>query len=124
VRASIELAQQRGELVDGRQAYRSGGTGRTRSEAISFYSAVQDLEEARRQAEQERAIRQLAVQAGLLDLSEAEPSERAVKVAAEVAVRSRPFVATVQIRDLSGQTARDELRAAAVAVIAADPRLD
>jgi hypothetical protein len=82
------------------------------------------LEEARRQAEQERAIRQLAVQAGLLDLSEAEPSERAVKVAAEVAVRSRPFVATVQIRDLSGQTARDELRAAAVAVIAADPRLD
>jgi hypothetical protein len=50
----------------------------------------------------------------------------ASEVARELATPagSRVMQATVAVGDLTSQAARDELRAAAVAVIAADPRLD
>jgi hypothetical protein len=61
VRASIELAQQRGELVDVRAAYRQGGVGRTHAEVISYASALGDLEDAQRNARRRQALRRAGV---------------------------------------------------------------
>lgn len=47
IAASILQAQDRGELVDMRQALRDGGVGRTRQEAIAWMSAQADLGDAR-----------------------------------------------------------------------------
>lgn len=46
VRASIQAALDRGELVDIREALRSGGVGRTRAELLAYVSAQQDIEDA------------------------------------------------------------------------------
>jgi hypothetical protein len=63
---------------------------------------------------------------GSLTSPEAILSACAAEVAREAATPtgSRLMQATVAVADLTSQAARDELRAAAVAVIAADPRLD
>jgi hypothetical protein len=61
VRASIELAQQRGELVDVRAAYRQGGVGRTHAEVVSYASALGDLEDAQRAARRRQALRRAGV---------------------------------------------------------------
>jgi hypothetical protein len=84
--AAQQLAAEQG--IPLREARRS--VGRTKSEALAFYSAVQDLEDARRQAAQAQVMRRAAIDAGLLDVSEAGPSERAFGLAAEVAVRTAP----------------------------------
>jgi hypothetical protein len=45
--ASIQQAQDRGELVDVREAIRNGGVGRTKEEALAYFSARADIEDAR-----------------------------------------------------------------------------
>lgn len=45
--ASIAAAQDRGEVVDMREAFRNGGVGRTVREAIEYYSAVADVQDMR-----------------------------------------------------------------------------
>jgi len=52
IRASIEAALERGEVVDIREAIRNGGVGRTRAEIVAYASAQMDREDAilRRQA--------------------------------------------------------------------------
>lgn len=47
---SIRAAIERGETVDMHAAIRDGGVGRTRAEALAYYSAVGDLEDAREAA--------------------------------------------------------------------------
>ena len=56
--------------------------GHTVREFVELRSAVADVEDARVEAEQARLMRRLAADAGLLDLSEAEPSGVAFEVAA------------------------------------------
>lgn len=56
IRASIEMALNRGEVVDIRQAWANGGVGRTRAEALAFYSAQQDIEDARMRRQAQREI--------------------------------------------------------------------
>jgi hypothetical protein len=84
--AARRLAVEQG--IPLREAMRQ--VGRTKAEALSYYSAVQDLEDARQQAALERGLRQHLVDAGLLDLNGSEPSARAFETAAEIAVRSAP----------------------------------
>lgn len=45
---SVRMAEERGEVVSAKQ--RMAGIGRTRAEAISYYSALQDIEDARQTA--------------------------------------------------------------------------
>jgi hypothetical protein len=59
-------------------------------EFIAQRSALIDLQDAQEDAERRRLMRQALVKLGLLDVSEAEPSERAVELAAEAVVRSTP----------------------------------
>lgn len=47
IRASIELALDRGEVVNIREAWSNGGIGRTKAETLSYISAVQDREDAK-----------------------------------------------------------------------------
>jgi hypothetical protein len=61
VRASIELAQQRGELVDVRAAYRQCGVGRTHAEVVSYASALMDVEDAQRNARRRAALRRAGI---------------------------------------------------------------
>lgn len=58
VRASIEMALDRGEAVDIRQAWADGGVGRTKGEALAFYSAQQDVEDARLRRRAAREVEQ------------------------------------------------------------------
>jgi hypothetical protein len=92
IRASIVLAQDRGELVDIRQAYRSGGVGRTVSEARAYFAAQQDLEDARAEllerAEFERWKREQ--QDGTWADTSA-PSEAEVVEAEQTAARARKY---------------------------------
>jgi hypothetical protein len=44
---SIRMAEDRGEVVDMRQALRDGGVGRTKAEAVEYFSACADLDDAR-----------------------------------------------------------------------------
>ncbi|SCL20478.1 hypothetical protein [Micromonospora inyonensis] len=59
IRAAMLLAEQQGAVVNPAEVWRTGGAavGRTKAEALSYYSAVQDLEDtrARRQEEEARA---------------------------------------------------------------------
>jgi hypothetical protein len=55
--ASIVLAAERGEPLDLRQALAQGGVGRTRAEALAYYSAVQDAEDAQVAARQAAEFR-------------------------------------------------------------------
>lgn len=87
----VDEAAQRLAVEQGiplREARRN--VGRTKAEALSYFSAVQDLEDARRNAAAAQALKRHLVDAGLLDVSGSEPSERAVEFAAEVAVRTAP----------------------------------
>src|SRR5215207_6160607 len=49
IAASVDLAEQRGELVSARD--RVHGIGRTKQEAVSYHSAVADLEDFKRAAD-------------------------------------------------------------------------
>lgn len=62
IRASIALALERGEAVDIRQSWANGGVGRTRAEMISYVSAVQDVEDMRRQRAAQREIARIGEQ--------------------------------------------------------------
>jgi len=86
VRASIELAQQRGELVDVRAAYRQGGVGRTHAEVLSYVSAVQDVEDATRNARRRAALRAAGVDPDSGDALDPGPTPPAIQ--AEVAARA------------------------------------
>lgn len=55
--ASIAAALDRGELFDMRQALAQGGVGRTRAEALSYFSAEQDRQDAQAAARQQAAFR-------------------------------------------------------------------
>lgn len=55
--ASIQLAYDRGELVDMRQALADGGIGRTRGEAIAQASAQMDHEDRRIEAREQAEFR-------------------------------------------------------------------
>lgn len=61
IRASIEMALERGELVDIREAYRNGGVGRTPAEAIAYHSALADIEDAKLARRAQREIDQVGV---------------------------------------------------------------
>ena len=54
--------------------------GRTRSEAVAYYSALGDVQDAREKAQRARMVRQLAADAGLIDVPQ--PPDREVEVAA------------------------------------------
>jgi hypothetical protein len=82
---AIDIAAQQLAAAEGiplREARRN--VGRTKSEALAYFSAVQDLEDAQRQAAQEQTMRRLAIGAGLIDVSEAQPSERSIELAADL----------------------------------------
>jgi len=53
--------------------------GRTRSEAVAYYSALGDVQDAREKAQRARMVRQLAANAGLIDVPQ--PPDREVEVA-------------------------------------------
>jgi hypothetical protein len=57
-------------------------------EAVAFYSALGDVQDARQQAQQGRIVHQLALDAGLVDVPE--PPERMVQTAARMAPRDEP----------------------------------
>ena len=50
MRASIQMALDRGEMVDMREALRNGGDGRTHRQIVEHMSAMADLEDAGRDA--------------------------------------------------------------------------
>jgi hypothetical protein len=84
--ATWQLARERGiPLAEARREI-----GHEPREFIELCSARADLEDARQEAEHARLMRRHLVDAGLLDVSGSEPSERAVEFAAEVAVRTAP----------------------------------
>jgi len=56
--------------------------GRTRSEAVAYYSALGDVQDAREKAQRARMVRQLAANAGLIDVPQ--PPDREVEVAARM----------------------------------------
>lgn len=58
VRASIELAYQRGDHVDVLEAYRAGGVGRTPQEAIEYASALADIDDMKMEAIRRKAERE------------------------------------------------------------------
>jgi hypothetical protein len=82
IRASIVAAQQRGEWVNLRQAWADGGVGRTRSEALEYFVAQQEAEDARaewqerKEFEQWRRDRQEGSYADVTAPTEAEVAER------------------------------------------------
>jgi hypothetical protein len=53
--ASVTAAQARGEAVSLLEAARNGGVGRTRAEAVAYYSALGDVQEQREAALQRKA---------------------------------------------------------------------
>ena len=61
VAASIGAALEAGEVFSVPEAIRAGGRGRTRGEALAFFSAVQDHEDARAAAVARREMRRLGV---------------------------------------------------------------
>jgi hypothetical protein len=82
---AIDVAAQQLAAAEGiplREARRN--VGRTKAEALSYYSALQDLEDARREAAAAQVMRRAAIDAGLLDVSENQPSERSVQLAADL----------------------------------------
>jgi hypothetical protein len=54
---SIIQAEDRGELFDMREAMRNGGVGRTKAEALAYYSSLSDWQDARERALQAKQIR-------------------------------------------------------------------
>jgi hypothetical protein len=95
----VELAHERAVLEAAREKASQEGipltqamrtVGHTPAEFVALRSAMADVEDARAEAERTRLMRRLAADAGLLDVSEVEPSERAVGWAAEIAVRTWP----------------------------------
>jgi hypothetical protein len=62
--------------------------GRTRSEAVAHYSALGDIQDLCEEAQRARMIRQLAADAGLVDVPA--PSERAIQTAARMAPQDEP----------------------------------
>lgn len=80
---SIRMAQDRGEVVSIRGAYRDGGVGRTPGEAISYASAVADLEDAKQTARWRQALRKAGIDPDSgADLEVLQPPEMATEVAA------------------------------------------
>lgn len=61
IRASIELAIDRGEVVNMREAFQNGGVGRTKAEALAHYSAVQDIEDAKLRRRAQREIEAVGI---------------------------------------------------------------
>lgn len=76
--AAWQLAREQGIPLG--EARRS--VGRTKAEALAYFSAVQDVEDARREAAAAQVMRRHLADVGLLDLSAAEPSERSIELAA------------------------------------------
>lgn len=62
IAASVELALDRGEVVNMREAYRDGGVGRTRGEFLSYVSAQQDIEDAKLRRRTAREVEQHGLQ--------------------------------------------------------------
>jgi hypothetical protein len=110
--AAWQLAREQGIPLG--EARRS--VGRTKAEALAYFSAVQDVEDARREAAEHQTMRRLMIGAGMLDVSDAGPSERAVEIAAEVAVRNapagEPFDAESVARGIRGRWLRRNYRRA------------
>lgn len=76
--AAWQLARERGvPLAEARRSI-----GHEPREFIELASAMQDVEDARRDAAQAQTMRRLAIDAGLIDVSAAQPSERSVELAA------------------------------------------
>lgn len=99
---SIEMARERGELVDVRQAIADGGVGRTVSEALSYYSALGDIEDARLAGQARRAQARLNEElygegATWVDTSAPHPDE----VAADVALLERGRAVRARKREIS-----------------------
>lgn len=59
LQASVEAAQARGEAIDAARVAREGGLGRTRAEAVAWYSAQADVDDRRREALEQRQMRSL-----------------------------------------------------------------
>jgi hypothetical protein len=106
IRASIVLAQERGEWVDHRAAWRQGGIGRTPSEARAAFLAQQEAEDvkaewAERAAfEQWRRGRMEGTWADTSAPSEAETAERE-QLAARAATRRLEDDLVITARELA-----------------------
>ena len=76
--AAWQVARERGvPLVEARRSI-----GHEPREFIELCSARADVEDARQQAAQASLMRRLAIDAGLIDVSAAQPSERSIELAA------------------------------------------
>jgi hypothetical protein len=108
----LALEKSRTEGVPYREALRS--LGNTPREFVEQRSALMDVEDLRQQAEQAQLMRRLAIDAGLLDVSDSEPSERALGIAAEVAVmtapKDEPFDPQAAARGIRGKWLRRHYR--------------
>jgi hypothetical protein len=75
---SVRMAEERGELVTMQQ--RMHGVGRTRQEAIEYFSALQDIEDAKAAARRAKKLRELDLdesQAWSGDVTAMTPEEKA-----------------------------------------------
>jgi hypothetical protein len=75
IRASIEMAIDRGEIFDVRQAYRDGGVGRTRAETVAWASAQSDWQDAREARLTAKQVENLVNESLYGDTSAPSPAE-------------------------------------------------
>jgi hypothetical protein len=104
--ATWQVARERGiPLAEARRSL-----GHTPREFVELCSAQADVEDARQEAERARLMRRHLIDAGLLDVSESEPSERAIEIGAERAVmtapKGEPFDAQAVARGIRGRWLR------------------
>ena len=75
IKLSIEMAVDRGELVDVRRAYRDGGIGRTRAEIVAWASAQSDWADAREARLTAKQVENLVNESLYGDTSAPSPAE-------------------------------------------------
>ena len=96
---SVRMAEQRGELLTMRQ--RQEGVGRTIPEALEYYSALQDIEDARVAAQRAKKLRELELRdSGSWSVDTSAPSE--VDVAELAAMREKAGAYRSRRRELRG----------------------
>ncbi|MFL6164505.1 MAG: hypothetical protein ACJ74U_20095 [Jatrophihabitantaceae bacterium] len=95
IRASIELAVDRGEIFDVREAVRNGGIGHTRAEMVALASSRMDWEDARQAGLQAKWVQDKCNEAWYGDTSAdtSAPSFEEVQEAAELADRAARITA-------------------------------
>jgi hypothetical protein len=108
VKASIEMAIDRGEIFNVRQAYRDGGVGRTRAETVAYASSRMDWEDARQAGLQAKWVQDKCNAEWYGDTSAdmSAPTPAAVEEAEQTAARAERYRAKRHERSKTIKAAR------------------